>query len=223
MPGSQNGCYSPWRKCKKTRGKWSKWLSSPPCFFVSCPSTYCSQMGIFWMDEVIEAVMGHSLQSMLQWAIMDQLSKWPPLPKSCGNLMFFGAVLLPKIGAQMSKKSSLSTLDFLHCTKLHYQSQVWHSKNVWKKMRALREANAAVMWCLSMLWCDKDIIWPICVWPQRRELKSCAWRCCWAALSGLLGGMAQQNFVCAETSRCLCSPSKLPPSRTHVSIHFLCD
>ena len=28
-----------------------------------------SQMGIFWMDEVIEAVMGHSLQSMLQWAI----------------------------------------------------------------------------------------------------------------------------------------------------------
>ena len=26
-------------------------------------------MGIFWMDEVIEAVMGHSLQSMLQWAI----------------------------------------------------------------------------------------------------------------------------------------------------------
>ena len=27
-------------------------------------------MGIFWMDEVIEAVMGHSLQSMLGWTII---------------------------------------------------------------------------------------------------------------------------------------------------------
>ena len=77
---------------KKTRGKWSKWLSSP-----------LSQMGIFWMDEVIEAVMGHSLQSMLHWTIQSLLSKWLE--------MWEPAQICPFISPNMSISRAFSGLE----------------------------------------------------------------------------------------------------------------
>ena len=65
-------------ECKKLGGNDPSGCHHPLGF--CCSAQHCrlpqlsrlsslSQMGIFWMDEVIEAVMGHSLQSMLQWAI----------------------------------------------------------------------------------------------------------------------------------------------------------